>query len=311
MGRPSDRISVYLQSFNLRASHREENLVMGRGSLGESSLSASFGRHSELAHNNVSDDDVFPSYTPAVTSTHLRPLRFKVKSKHGANLLSISNPSYGERKRQHRCTLSVTTPSRGIDNRLVLKRDECDKCLILSASGDGKVDAKLCDLSNDSSIPANMDVALRFDAIIGIYELPLGPFLAVVSDSRAVFKHPGLLNLRQVMEVTLWPLSSIPMTSYIQEGRENHHQNIETGNDGAHPTLKIKSHQHSIDPDFCIQQQEGDVELLRSAFSSHQLYYEFPEADFHWSDATRSVQRRILKTVEGHSVLPGWRGADR
>ncbi len=276
---------------------------MGRESLGESSVSALFGRHSDLTHNNVSDYGFFPSCTPAVTSTHLRPLRFKVKSKHGTNFLSISNPYYCERKRKHRYTLSVTTPSIGFDNRLVLKRDECDKCLILSLSEDGKVDARLSDLSNDSSILANMDVALKFDAIIGIYELPIGPFLAVVSDFRTAFKHPGLLNLRQVMEVTLWPLSSTPVASYI-EGRENHHESIETGIDGALPTLKMKSYPN------CIDQQGGDVELLRSAFSSHQLYYEFPEGDFHWPDATSSVQRRILKT-EVHSVLPGWRGADR
>ncbi len=314
MGRPSNRTSTYQQLLNLSASQREENLVMGRGSLGESPPSASFGLHSKLAHNDVSgDDDVFPSYRRAVTNTHLRPLRFKVKCKHGANLLPVSNPSYGERNRQHRYTLAVSAPLRGMDSRLVLKRNECSKCLILRASEHGKVGARLSELSNDSSITANMNVVLTFDAIIGIYDLPLGPFLAVVSDSRAVFQHTGILNLRQVMEVTLWPLSSSPMTSYIEKGRENHHQNIETGNDGPYPTLKIKSHQqHFIDPDFHIQQQENDVQLLHQAFSSHQLYYELPEADFHWSDATRSVQRRILQEGGGNSsVLPGWRGADR
>ncbi len=285
---------------------------MGRGSLGKSLLSAPFGRHSELAHDDVSGEDIFPSSRPAVTSTHLRPLRFKVKSKHRASLSSVSNPSYGERTRQHRCTLSVSTHLRGVDNRLVLKRNECSKCLILRASEDGKVDVRLSELSNDSSIPANMNVVLKFDAIIGIYELPLGPFLAVVSDSRAVFQHPGLLNLREVMEVILWPLSSTPMASYIEEGEENrHHQNIETVNDGAYPTLKIKSHQCYSDPDFCIQQQEDDIKLLRQAFSSHQLYYELPEAEFHYPDATKSVQRRILQAEGGNSVLSGWRGADR
>ncbi len=290
---------------------------MGRGPPGESPLSASFGLHSELAHNDANgDNDIFPSYSRAVTNTHLRPLRFQVKCKHRANLLPISDPFYGERNRQHRYTLAVSDPLRTMDSRLVLKRNECSKCLILRASEHGKVGARLSDMSNNSSISDNLDTVLTFDAIIGIYDLPLGPFLAMVSDSDAVFQHPGILNLRQVMEVTLWPLSCSPMTTYnIDEGSENHYQDIKTVNDGPpYPTSKIKSRQqHFIDPDFQIQQQENDVQLLRQAFSSHQLYYELPEDDFHWSDVTMSVQRRILQERGGgnSSVLSGWRGADR
>jgi hypothetical protein len=234
-----------------------------------------------------------PSSSSGNGSFEFRTIPFLPSSVAGGKqrFSQINSPSASPSLDQPRRTLY------SVGSMLILDEEGQDQCLVIRRQlpGPDEFDtAKLttvAELIPRHELESFLQCGIKqrkqnVESVFGVYNLSAGPYLAVVTQSKTIFVDPELgggAELRQISEVSLWP---IPPP------------------EGSGPNIALPFDEESME--VFARAQAADLELLRLALSSHQLYFS-PSLEAN-IDVTHALQRSL---ASGEGGGCDWRASDR